>query len=64
MESSANSDDLFNLELVCTATVDVVSHPCEGRDKGSVDSIVVRERDGHLSSPKYFCSNGGTSTSG
>ena len=48
LESSANSDDLFNLELVRTATVGVVTvnivpYSCEGRDKSSVDRVVVGE---------------------
>ena len=50
LESPANSDALFNLELVCVATVgvvtvDIVPYSCEGRDKGSVDHVIVGEGD-------------------
>ena len=50
MKSSANSNDLFNLELVRVAavgvvTIDIVSHSCEGRDESPVNRIVVREGD-------------------
>ena len=64
LESSADSDDLFNLELVRVATVDVVSYSHEGRDEGSVDHVVVGEWDGHLGPPENSCLNGGTSTCG
>ena len=55
LESPADSDDLFNLKLVRTATVDVVSYSCEGRDEGPIDCVFVREQDGHLNSPECFC---------
>ena len=61
LESPANSDDLFNLELVCAAMVDVVLYSCEGRDKGSIDCVVVSEWDGHLGPSEDSRLNGGTS---
>ena len=69
LESSANSDDLFNFEPVRTATVgavtvDVVPYSCEGRDKSSVDCVVVGEGDQCLGSSEDCCSNGGTITCG
>ena len=64
LESPANSDDLFNLELVRMAVVDVVSNSGEGREEGSIDGFVVGERDGRLHSPEWFGLNGGTSTCG
>ena len=64
MASPADSDDLFNLKLVRTATADVVSYSCKSRDKGPVDRVIVGKRDGHLGSPECLGSNGGTSTSG
>ena len=48
LESPADSDDLFNLELVCTAMVDVVSYSCESREEGSVDGLVVNGTDAHV----------------
>ena len=64
LESPADSDNLFNLELVHTATVDIVLYSCEGREKGSVDRLVTGKWDGHLCPSECFCLNGGTSTDG
>ena len=64
LESPANSDDLFNLELVRMAVVDIVLYSCEGRKKGLVDSLVVGERDGCSCSAKRFSLNGGTCSYG
>ena len=61
----SSHDPLYrDIELVHTATVDVVSHPGKGRDEGPIDGVVVGEWDGHVGPPEYLCSNGGTSTRG
>ena len=59
LESPADPDDLFNLELVCTAVVDVVSNSGESEEEGSINGLVIGERDGHLHSPEWFGLNGG-----
>ena len=64
LESPADSDDLFNLELVPVAMVDGVSYSCKGGHKGSINCVVVGEWDGHLSPPEYLCLNRGTNMSG
>ena len=64
MESPAYSDDLFNLELICTATVDVVLYSCEGREEGLVDRLIVGEWDGCSCPSEWFGLNRGTSTYG
>ena len=53
LESPADSDNLFNLELVRTATVDIVLYSCEGREKGSVDGLVAGKWDG-CHEPRYW----------
>ena len=50
MKSPADSDDLFNLELVRMATVGVVTvnvvpHSCEGRNECPVNCVVVGKGD-------------------
>ena len=64
LESSANSDDLFNLELVHMAVVDVVSYSGEGGEECLVNGFVVGEWNGCSCSAKWFGLNGGTSTYG
>ena len=62
MESPANSDDLFNLELVRTTMVDVVSYSCEGGKEGLVDGLVVGEWNGCLCPAEWLRLNWGTCT--
>ena len=64
MESPANSDNLFNLELVCTATVDIVLYSGEGGEEGLVDRLVVGEWDRCPHPTEWFCPNWGTCTYG
>ena len=59
LESPADSDDLFNLELVRTATVDVVSYSCEGGEEGLVDRLIVGEWDSCLHSTEWLRLNWG-----
>ena len=58
-ESSADSNDLFNLLDVRVATVDVVTHSSDGGQEGLVGGDVVSEWDGVSGSAKWRgCLNG------
>ena len=63
LESSTDSNDLFDLCDICVAVVDGVPHPGNGGEDGLVGVDVVSELDGMSStSERWWCLNGGIKT--
>ena len=64
MESSTDSNDLFNLHDVRVTVVNGVPHPGNGGEDSLIGIDIVGELDGvsSMSERWWWCLNGGTKT--
>ena len=59
LESSANSNDLFDLHDIRVAVVNGVLDSGNGGEDGLVGQDIISELDGMSGSPERWCLNGG-----